>query len=288
MKRISAALAVWLLLALACSFNLTPSRPSPAPSSAAQTVAVATAQPAAPQTDGTQVVHENVSFFLSNQLAPYAMAATVPAMTEAGGSAPWDIAPQHIEFELQDYLIGLTPFHRPRILVYPVAEYAAAHQGAATAMAHLRVLLDSSAPLTADNAPSIPFFNAAQQFVAQGKVIQFQNGSGVRMVTQYAQYAAPINNTDLFYHFQGLTGDGRYYIIAILPTTAPMLAQNDQPDASVPPDGIPFPGFDDPQAAMSYYAAITAKLDAAGPETFSPSLALLDALIGSISISPQP
>jgi hypothetical protein len=287
MKRISAVLAAWLLLALACNFNLTPG-PTAAPSSAPQTVAVPTAQAATPQAEGTQVVHENVSFFLSKQLALSSLATTVPAMTEAGGSAPWDIAPQHIEFELQDYLIGLKPFHQPRILVYPAEEYAAAHQGAATAMAHVRVLLDGSAPITADNAPSIPFFNAAQQFVAQGRVIQFQSGSGVRMVTQYAQYAAPINNTDLFYQFQGLSSDGRYYIIAILPTTAPMLAQNDQPDASVPPDGVPFPGFDDPQAGISYDAAITARLDAAGPETFGPSLALLDALIESISISPQP
>jgi hypothetical protein len=285
MKRISVALAAWLLLSLACNLDLTPV-PTAAPSPAVQTIAVPTVQAATSQPEGTQVVYENVSFFLPNQVALSSLAATVPAMTEAGGSAPWDIAPQHLEFDLQDYQIGLTPFHQPRILVYPAAEYAAAHQGAATAMAHLRVLLDGSTPVTVDNAPGIPFFNAAQQFAAQGRVIQFQNGSGVRMLTQYAQYAAPINNTDLFYQFEGLTGDGRYYIIAILPTTAPMLAPNEQPDASLPPDGVPFPGFEDPQAAPGYYAAISAKLDAAAPDTFSPSLALLDALIESISISP--
>ncbi|MEO8354588.1 MAG: hypothetical protein ABI621_01610 [Chloroflexota bacterium] len=41
------------------------------------------------------------------------------------------------------------------------------------------------------------------------QVINFQNGRGIRFLTQYAQYPAPINNHELFYHFQGLTNDGK-------------------------------------------------------------------------------
>jgi hypothetical protein len=67
----------------------------------------------------------------------------------------------------------------------------------------------------------VPFFNAAQVFASNIKVISFQNGKGVRFLTEYAQHAASANNHNLFYYFQGLTGDGAYYIIAILVDRCP-------------------------------------------------------------------
>ncbi|HEX9387675.1 MAG TPA: hypothetical protein VF918_15235, partial [Anaerolineales bacterium] len=65
-------------------------------------------------------------------------------------------------------------------------------------------------------------------------MISFQNGQGVRFLTEYAQYAASANNHDLFYHFQGLTRDGAYYIIAILPITVPVLAETSDGGAVLP------------------------------------------------------
>ena len=73
------------------------------------------------------------------------------------------------------------------------------------------------APIAVAQLPTVPFFNAQQAFASNIQILSFQNGRGVRFLTEYAQYPVSANNQDLFYHFQGLTSDGAYYIIAILP-----------------------------------------------------------------------
>ena len=147
------------------------------------------------------------------------------------------------------------------------------------------ILANPSQPLAGNKLPYIPFFNAAAAFTAQEQIVQFQNGSGVRMLTQYAQSFAQVNNHELFYHFQGLTSDGQYYIIAILPISAPVLAESW--DATAPQDGVPFPDHSDPDVDFqAYYDQIIAKLNTLSDEEFIPSLTKLDTLIGTLQIAP--
>lgn len=131
--------------------------------------------------------------------------------------------------------------------------------------------------------PRIPWFNAEPMIAANIQMLSFQSGKGIRALTEYAQYYAPINNNELIYQFAGLTTDENYYIIAILPVTAPFLAENEKPDAPVPTDGIPIPTDVGPNDG--YYAAITEKLVALDSESYTPSLSTLDALIQSILIT---
>jgi hypothetical protein len=135
-----------------------------------------------------------------------------------------------------------------------------------------------------ETLPTVPFFNAASQISAWIKILPFQNGSGVRSLTQYAQYAAPINNRELFYHFQGLTSDGKYYVIAILPVTAPILPEDEKPEATVPEGGVSIPADVGPSEV--YYFSVTEKLNSLSPDSFTPSLSALDTLIQSIVINP--
>ena len=104
------------------------------------------------------------------------------------------------------------------------------------------------------------------------------------MVTQYAQYPAPVNNHELVYHFQGLTDDGKYYVIAILPVSSSILAEDDKPESPVPAGGIPISTETGPDPA--YYEAVTKALDGMYPDSFNPSLFQLDALIQSITVTP--
>jgi hypothetical protein len=129
----------------------------------------------------------------------------------------------------------------------------------------------------------VPFFNAGPLIAAGIQRISFENGGGVRALTEYAQYAAPINNHELFYHFQGLTKDGKYYVIAILPVTAPVLAEDEKPDAAVPAEGVPIPPNIGPNDV--YYFAVTEKLNSLAPDSYAPSLNTLDTLIQSILLS---
>lgn len=206
----------------------------------------------------------------------------------AGQDLPyWELTPGHTIIELEDYVLQ-EKFHKPQIYVYPATAYAEIFPGAFESMHRLRnVMNDPGMAISADQLPAVPFFNAAQIFASNFRTISFQNGSGVRFLTEYAQYFATVNNYDLIYHFQGFTDDGEYYIIAILPVTAPALAETSDFEAVVPVGGIAFPDINDPNVDMqAYYASVTDLLNATPSEAFTPALSQLDALIQSMRVNP--
>lgn len=194
----------------------------------------------------------------------------------------WEIIPEHIAFSFNGYTLPAA-FHQPRIHIYPVSELASG--GAANTAASLRTLLDSgqlpaaSGGFEGSGLPFLPPFNAGQILHTQVAFVAFQNGRGLRFVTEYAQYYAPINNTDLFYTFQGLTADERYYVAAIFPVSHP----------SLPADASQIPGGNGDAFANTYetYANDMAlQLADCGAAEFTPNLALLDALIASLQVTP--
>lgn len=206
----------------------------------------------------------------------------------AGQDLPyWELTPGHTIIELEDYVLQ-EKFHKPQIYVYPATAYAEIFPGAFESMHRLRnVMNDPGMAISADQLPAVPFFNAAQIFASNFRTISFQNGSGVRFLTEYAQYFATVNNYDLIYHFQGFTDDGEFYIIAILPVTAPALAETSDFEAVVPVGGIAFPDINDPNVDMqAYYASVTDLLNATPSEAFTPALSQLDALIQSMRVNP--
>ena len=259
--------------------------PLPAP---LDTPAAETTDTTAPQ--GILVSFANVSLTIPNGLASGATSEAVPPVSDQAGNAapPGAVAPAYTRFTLQGYLLQDRRFES-QINVYPAQEYAAVSAGAAISLQRLQAILaNPSAPLTNDVLPRIPFVPAEQIFASQTSILQFQNGSGVRVVTQYAQAVVPINNYDLLYHFEGLTADGKYYVVATLPVNVPFLAASYDPSAPLPPDGIPVPDLTTAQAADfdAYFQAVSDKLNATPADSFNPSLALLDSLIASIQISP--
>jgi hypothetical protein len=202
--------------------------------------------------------------------------------------APWEVTPGHIQLKLEGYSLQ-GKFHEPQIYVYPALEYAEMYPPAFESIRRLdNILYTPGGPsLDADQLPVIPFFNAAQVFDSNAQVISFQNGQGVRFLTEYAQSAASVNNHELFYHFQGVTRDGAYYIIAILPITAPVLAETSDAGAPLPPGAVPYPYLADPNADMqAYYYSVTGVLNATPAEAFTPTISQLDSLIQSMRITP--
>jgi hypothetical protein len=181
-------------------------------------------------------------------------------------------------------------FHQPQIYIYPAQAYAEMLPGAFEAIHRLdNILYGPSAPISVTQLPAVPFFNAQQIFASNVQQVPFQNGGGVRFVTEYAQYAASANNQDLFYEFQGLTRDGAYYIIAILPINNPALAATSDAGAVLPAGGVPYPDLNAPNADLpGYYSAVTSLLNGQAPEAFAPTIKQLDALIGSLQIAVEP
>jgi hypothetical protein len=234
----------------------------------------------------TSVTFGRLSLDIPSSVASGATGKEYPRK-DSEDAAYWDKTPGHLQVSLNDYYVLQGKFHQPQIYVYPAMPYVELVPAAFESMHRLRNVMNPVAPITADQLPAVPFFNAAQVFASNIQAVSFQNGSGVRFLTEYAQYAAPVNNNELVYHFQGFTNDGEYYIIAILPITAPVLAETSDAGAPLPPGGIPYPFMADPNADMqAYYASITDLLNATSPEAFTPSISQLDALIQSMQVIP--
>ena len=282
-----------------CSISAgTVSTPTPPPVNEVGTIAAATLQAFTPpvtemistlpaatqiptQAGGIPISSEGVSFVIPAGVASGANTEKMTAV-DSNTDAPWNIAPTHSRLTLTAYPLQ-NKFHEPRIYIYTAADYAAMNPYAAEQIDRLRKIL-SGATMLEETLPLIPFFNAAQIFAAQIKLIPFPNGGGgVRSLTEYAQYAAPVNNNEMFYHFQGLSADGNYYVIAILPVTAPILPEDEKPETTVPEGGVPIPTGVGPNQV--YYFSVTEKLNSLAPDAFTPSLDELDALVQSLVIT---
>jgi hypothetical protein len=249
--------------------------------------AAAPPPPTQPGAAGTPATFPGGGLVIPEGLATGASSEGVPAVAQQADMPWWDVAPAHVKVTLQGYALQ-DKFHEPQIVIYPAEEYASMNESAGENIQRLRDLLANPASLPGNEAlPHITFFNAGAVFAAQVTVVPFNGGTGVRSLTEYAQYAAPINNTDLFYHFQGLTSDGKTYIVAILPVTAPLLAASSDPASVLPVGGIPFPGYEspDPKAFEGYYGAVTNLLNNTAAADFAPTLTSLDAMIGSVYVS---
>ena len=308
MKKIFLFLSIFILVTLACDLSVAvaPSTsPAPLPTDTVIQATEALTQIPDPATpipatsvpdvaptvsgssfEGTAVSYGPISLILPPGAASGFSGNQFPRV-EGDNVAPWEVTPGHTQITLEGYLLQ-GKFHQPQIFVYPATDYAVMVPAAFESMHRLRnVMYASSASISADQLPGVPFFSAAQVFAANLQPISFQNGSGMRFLTEYAQYAAPVNNQDLFYHFQGFTDDGEYYIIAILPITAPVLPEISDPGATLPLGGVAYPDITNPNVDMpGYYSAVTSLLNATSQDAFTPSINQLDALIQSIQITP--
>lgn len=292
MKKIWTILVAGLLILTACA--PTPAATSDGPNvddivaATMQALTAAAPPPTSTQpADGMAVSFQHVSFVLPTGLATNVLAGSVPAVIMPDDGPIMANAPEHVKFEFDNYALYDT-FHDAQVLVFPVQEYAAVNEGAAANIAKLQAIINGTAAANADNLPHITTFNAAQVFAAQIQTVKFANGSGVRFLTEYAQYVATVNNKDMFYCFQGLTDDGKYYILAILPISHPLLAFDEKPETVIPEGGIPFPGYDNTDASAfdAYYDSVIALLNQQAANSFMPTLADLDKLIESIAIAP--
>jgi hypothetical protein len=273
-----------IVLLTACGGNTAPAQPN-VETIVAATLGAATQQAAqnpATQVLGTPVTFENVSIVIPDGLGDHANGEIVPLADESTDSDPWGMAPEHILITLTNYPAPPDAFD-PVIRIYPAQAYADVNSWANGSIAKLRAILASPGmAITNDNAPEVPFFGAAaQQYAAQIQLLSFNGGDGVRMISQYGQFPGPITKNHGFYHYEGLTGDGKYLVAALLPLSLPLQSTSENPSA----DGVEYPGdISDTNGLTAYYQGITDLLNAADPDSFQPSLTQLDALIQSIQI----
>ncbi|NPV84584.1 MAG: hypothetical protein HPY45_01065 [Anaerolineae bacterium] len=285
--------ALIVLITLACSVQVDTGLQKPSPTTPPPVIPPAEKPTEPPQAESpteppppppppptpdnlTHISFEGASFSFDKSLAGSAWAEKLPATPPSEDMPSWEISPETLHFVLENYLLADT-FHKPQLYIYPVSEYASMDANAGNKISSLQSILINKPQLTED-IPFLPMWNAAQMMQAQIKYFDFKNGSGVRFLSQYGQAAAPINNNSLFYTFQGLTKDNRFYVSVILPVSHPMLPAT---YTDLPP-GQDYETF--ANNFSNYIADIEAQLNAQPPESFKPNLQLLDDLAQSILI----
>ncbi len=236
--------------------------------------------PAEPSGPANNVTCNELSFYLDPTLGSSYSCETLPAITDGPV-----FYPQHTLVTIQGYPLADKRLD-PQIAVFSVPAYAALLPDFVNpAVTTLQTLsAGGHAPVFSGSfsagLPLLPTLNAAQVFFAHYLVTPFQGGSGIRFLTEYAQFYAPVNNYDMFYAFQGLTADGQWWVSVMLPVNHAML----QADGNNPPAGYTWD-----QLSAQYDTYITDMIDqlnAQADNTFTPGLASLDALVASITVTP--
>ncbi len=94
----------------------------------------------------------------------------------------------------------------------------------------------------------------------------------------YGQALYPADQQNVFYAYQGITNDGKYYVSAIFPIA----------NHQLPLDGSST--IDDWNAFYDHYETylwqVTDMLNNAAPDQFTPNMQALDALLASLQVKP--
>ncbi|CAG0946375.1 hypothetical protein ANRL1_02949 [Anaerolineae bacterium] len=253
-----------------------PAAPVVAPVSEPTLVPVPTEAPTAMPVSVGAATYNGLSFNYDVSLAQQITTTTMPAHNPGPDAPYWAITSAYDEFNFVGYP-SKNSYHRPRIEVYSVEEFSAVNPAAKEQIDQLKQLL-GDAPGAPERIPLIPIFNAAQVFRSQVKYLNFQSGQGVRFVTQYDQAIIPINNKEVFYTFQGLTSDGRYYITAILPVATSALPDTDQMSQEQ------MQTLGTGEAFAAYLNEVVQMLNGLPSASFTPNLDALDATINSLRV----
>jgi len=179
--------------------------------------------------------------------------------------------PAHDQWEVMDYPVT-NDYHQPAIQIFSVQDYQAINDLAAEQIRAIRAALDARPTIPAGTIPFLPTFNATQMGQVKVAFLDFQNGSGLRFLTQFGQDFWLFTNRRMVYAFIGLTDDGRYLVSALLPVAHSALE--------------PYTDFQPPddfyETAENFLNDQINMLNSQSDGTFLPSLPILDGLIASI------
>jgi hypothetical protein len=240
-------------------------------------------QPAATTSvlDGKLIASNGVEFAIPTGLGTDATSIIVPEVA-AGGMGE---SPAYLQFSLQGYPLSAARVE-PQIRVYSVQELAKYNWGQG-ALVKLRAILAN--PLATPNPDAAimpsPYANAGVIMASNLKPLSPAGVSGVRMIASFGQAILPIMNDSLAYQFHGLSADGKFYVMALLPVTAPFL---ETPGSPLPPDGVALTMDStlDAAAYKEYIKQISDRLNAAeAANTLSPSILLMDGLLQSLKLN---
>lgn len=225
------------------------------------------------------------SFNVPAGLASQAKSELAPSVP-FNSDSPFDMgSPAALKFTFDGYPVSNSLFS-PVISIMPISLFNRINSRGVDTFAAMGKFIDSGT-LAGTDVPFLPYFNAAQIFHAQLKILPSLAGKGYRFVTKYGQDASPLANDAIFYTYQGLSSDGQYFITAILPVHATILPASFS-DTIIPAGGVTPPDLNDPNYGTKYAGYIqqvSMALDGLSGDKFTPTLDQLDQMVSSIALS---
>lgn len=218
-----------------------------------------------------------------NGVASQVRAEIVPRKPNIRFPIDWNGWPRHLRLSFDgDQLTERFDPRQRQILILPLQDYRALFRGAEAesfneAIQAFQALLIERPTALSEDPLLLPASDLSQAMRAQVRYLAFDGGSGVRFVTHLTQEIHPLTASSLIYTFQGVTWDGQYYIAAYFPVTTTALPATPADISQTERDA--FKGD-----YLAYVDDIAQRLNAQ-PQSFTPSLDALDAMIASLQIS---
>lgn len=223
--------------------------------------------------------YEGVSFSFDSALAKSAQGILLPAHPVEQAPALGGGAPQGIRFVFDNTTLpDFFDPNQPQVYVYPVDGLTALDPSVAKNVEALQQLLADGTVDAASEIPVFPLIPSSQLFHAQTHLVDFINGTGISFITYYAQDVSPLRPEQVFWSFQGITLDKKYYVSAFWHITSPAL-----PEAK-DITGAEYDAF--AKQYTDYVQNIVTTLNGLPPAGFVPNLSLLENMARSINASP--
>jgi len=237
------------------------------------------AQPVVPTLLPVNITCNELSLYLDPALGSGCACESVPESSSS--SIPMDIFiyPAHTEVSIQDYPLTHTQFP-PKVYIYPLDRFSELLPDVLLLRESDLEELISGSEWGEGALPFLPPLPLVQAFYSHVAVIPFDGGHGVRFIADYHETNHPVSNRTIFYTFQGLSDDGRYWVAVTLPISNPILPGD--VDFPPPPEGYSIESWF--QNYSSYVSGVKDALEEQAPGSFSPTISLLDRLVMSIRV----
>lgn len=228
------------------------------------------------------VEHGGVSFLLDTRIARGATPVRVEGCRlENPTDKPDGVAPSHLAFHLGPGGEATRPcpvpdFERAGLYVFSADEFRRELASARVDIAELSKLLRRRVYKSGDPVPFVPFVDASFAIAERAAFIDFSSGSGLLLLVELSIEPDTLGR-NLSFVFQGLTRDGKQYILGIFPAKT---------EVAIPPMPIdPEASFQDLAAAFEPYRREAAARLAEGPDhAFTPRPSWLEAMLGSLRL----
>lgn len=200
----------------------------------------------------------------------------------------YPVMPEHISvgFGTSPFYTGKSHEFTPEIMTHSVDAYLRIFDPEQKPSPEVRAEFDLIKSLSEKPAsyqpgkplPFVPFIDASQNVTVGFKPLAFANGKGFRFVTQYDIEKALLNENQLVYIFQGITDDGKIYVLATFPIGLEGLPRADEKKHL----GFDISRYAEFESKQKEYQQKASEWLIKHADQMTPSLETLDAIMSSI------